>query len=186
MAPPIPAQHVGLRVHEVVIRSPGVWQCKTCLATARTPASLLKLVAGTSNYAKCEPTEQQKLQARNDVVLQRALPYRSEAVNVALGLAQELSPPEDPVVPGPSGAQQPCADDTVELDGHRILSNLGAMVCTLCGSYQLNAGRAGHSKLGGCCLGPSQHPPTLYKQRHAIKAIKAGKNPKNGQPFQTL
>eukprot|EP00959_Pyramimonas_sp_CCMP1952_P032381 679675-Pyramimonas_sp.AAC.1 len=74
---------------------------------ARTPASLMKLVAGTSNYAKCEPTEQQKLQARNDIVLQRARPYRSDAVGVALGLAQELSLPDDPGVPGLSGAQPP-------------------------------------------------------------------------------
>ena len=70
---------LGLSEHTMVIRTPQVFQCRECLAVARTQASLGKLL-GTA----CRPTAHERLKAASDLQLLRAPIMRSQAVAVAL------------------------------------------------------------------------------------------------------
>eukprot|EP00959_Pyramimonas_sp_CCMP1952_P274442 5737029-Pyramimonas_sp.AAC.1 len=65
---------VALTEHNLVARSPQVFQCRECLAVARTQASPGKLL-GT----ECKPTAQERPKARADQQIQRAPLMRSHA-----------------------------------------------------------------------------------------------------------
>eukprot|EP00959_Pyramimonas_sp_CCMP1952_P260786 5452968-Pyramimonas_sp.AAC.1 len=41
---PAPVRPTGLTAHEMVVREPGVFQCKSCLGVARTNASLSRIL----------------------------------------------------------------------------------------------------------------------------------------------
>eukprot|EP00959_Pyramimonas_sp_CCMP1952_P012436 262740-Pyramimonas_sp.AAC.1 len=111
---PAPVRPVGLTAHEMVVREPGVVQCRCCLGAARTKASL-SWILGTP----CEPTAQQRLRPSMTPELQGAPPMQSEAVRVALEFeascrdVSEGSADANPSVP-PSEA-------VVGLNGHHVL-----------------------------------------------------------------
>ena len=168
-----PMKPVALTAHEMVVRAPGVFQCRACLGVARTKASLTRFL-GTP----CEPTAHQRLRASMDPELQQAPPMQSEAVAVALAAADSLSG-------GGSAEANPSAPPSeaiVELNGHQVLVTPRCMVCTLCGSYQVSSGKVTNCKLSSsACLGPSEHGPTRSRQKYRISAVRVGKDPKTGK-----
>eukprot|EP00959_Pyramimonas_sp_CCMP1952_P111106 2324230-Pyramimonas_sp.AAC.1 len=84
---PAPVRPIGPTAHEMVVREPGVFLCKTCLGVARTKASLSRIL-GTP----CEPTAEQRLRATMTPELQRAPPMQSEAVRVAFEASSRDAP----------------------------------------------------------------------------------------------
>ena len=181
-APPRP---VALTAHEMVVRGPQVFQCRLCLAVARTQASLGKLL-GTS----CEPSAQERLKARADAGLQKAPPMRSQAVQTAL-LAADVGQPEADTEAGAKAragpeASAPADEEIVELLGHQVLVTRGAMVCTLCGSYQVSSGKVANCKLQADCLGPAKDKATRYKHTSAISAVRTGRHPKTGKTLSPV
>ena len=103
---------------------------------------------------------------------------QAQAVGMALQWADEAGAASisSAGVPAQRESSAPPPDEIVELRGHQVLVTRGAMVCTMCGSYQASF-QAANCNLDEDCKGPSKDMKARYRQRYNIKAIRSGKHP---------